>query len=90
MRCRVVNTCISNMANVEENTELNVEETRESGQEDAVNRKKHFRWDKDNKVENLIRCLANYKSQLEFQNSDFEADRVKQYFWNFPRKLSPG
>ncbi len=67
------------MANVEENTELNVEETRESGQEDAVNRKKRFRWDKDNKVENLIRCLANYKSQLEFQNSDFEADRVKQY-----------
>ena len=23
---------------------------------------KRFRWDKNDKVENLIRCLANYKS----------------------------
>ena len=42
--------------------------------------KKRFRWDKDQKVENLIRCcLANYKSQSEFNNSDFNADKVKQY-----------
>ena len=44
-----------------------------------VGGKKRFRWDKDNKIDNLIRCLANYKSQMEFKNSDFEADRVKQY-----------
>lgn len=42
-------------------------------------RDKRFRWDKDEKVNNLIRCLANYKSQMEFANSDFNADKVKQY-----------
>jgi hypothetical protein len=41
--------------------------------------KKRFLWDKDQKVENLIRCLANYNSQSEFNNSDFNADTVKQY-----------
>ena len=40
---------------------------------------KRFRWDKNDKVENLIRCLANYKSQMEFKNNDFNADKVKQY-----------
>lgn len=64
------------MATVEKDTEIDVEQ---SGQEETANQKKRFRWDKAGKVENLIRCLANYKSQMEFQNSDFEADRVKQY-----------
>jgi hypothetical protein len=48
------------MANIEE---INDEEV---GKEDTENQKKRFRWDKDNKVETLIRCLANYKSQMEF------------------------
>ena len=58
-------------AQVEEVTETQVEQTKQSGQ--------RFRWDKNGKIENLVRCLANYKSQMEFQNSDFEADRVRQY-----------
>ncbi|XP_046843506.1 uncharacterized protein LOC124437579 [Xenia sp. Carnegie-2017] len=42
-------------------------------------RERRFRWDKDDKMENLIRCLANYKSQMEFQNMDFYADKVRLY-----------
>ena len=38
-----------------------------------------FRWDKEQKVENLIRCLANYKAKMEFSNKDFNADKVQQY-----------
>ena len=38
-----------------------------------------FRWDKEQKVENLIRCLANCKVKLEFPNKDFNADKVQQY-----------
>ena len=38
-----------------------------------------FRWDKEQKVENLIRCLANYKAKMEFSNKDFNADKVQQF-----------
>ena len=38
-----------------------------------------FRWDKDDKISNLIQCLSNYKSQMEFSNKDFNADKTKQY-----------
>ena len=38
-----------------------------------------FRWDRDDKIEKLIRCLANYKSQMDYQNIDFNGDNVKQY-----------
>ena len=38
-----------------------------------------FRWDKEQKVENLIRCLANYKAKMEFSNKDFNADKVQQH-----------
>ena len=38
-----------------------------------------FRWDKDDKIANLIQCLSNYKSQMEFSNKDFNADKTKQY-----------
>ena len=38
-----------------------------------------FQWSKGGKVENLIRCLANYKAKMEYNNSDFNADKVKQY-----------
>lgn len=38
-----------------------------------------FRRDRDEKVNNLIRCLANYKSQMEYSNTDLNTDKVKQY-----------
>ena len=38
-----------------------------------------FRWDRDDKIENLIRCLSNYRSQMDYQNIDFNGDKVKQY-----------
>ena len=41
--------------------------------------KQCFVWDKDEKVDNLICCLANCKSQMEFSNKDFNADKVKMY-----------
>ena len=40
---------------------------------------RRFRWDRDDNIENLIRCLANYKSQIDYQNIDFNGDKVKQY-----------
>ena len=40
---------------------------------------KRFQWNKGDKVENLIRCLANYKAQMEYKNIDLKADKVKQY-----------
>ena len=33
---------------------------------------KRFTWDK---VENLIRCLANFKAKMEYNNSGFNADK---------------
>ena len=38
-----------------------------------------FRWDKEEKVENLIRCLTNYRAKMEFSNNDFKEDKVQQY-----------
>ena len=38
-----------------------------------------FRWDKEQKVENLIRCLTNYRAKMAFSNNDFNADKVQQY-----------
>ena len=38
-----------------------------------------FCWGRDDKIENLIQCLANYKSQMDYQNIDFNGDKVKQY-----------
>ena len=31
------------------------------------------------KIENLIHCFANFKAQMEYENIDFSADKVKQY-----------
>ena len=36
----------------------------------TVTARTRFRWDKEQKVENLIRCLANYKVKMEFSNKD--------------------
>ena len=38
-----------------------------------------FRWDKEQRVGDLIRCLANYNSKMEFSNKNFNADKVQQY-----------
>ena len=38
-----------------------------------------FRWDKEQNLENLIRCLANCKAKMEFSNKDFNADKVQYY-----------
>ena len=45
----------------------------------ATSKEKRFRCNKDEKVNHLIRCLANYKSQCEYNNRGFNADKVKQY-----------
>ena len=38
-----------------------------------------FRRDKEQKVENLIRCSTNYKGKMEFSNKEFNADKAQQY-----------
>ena len=38
-----------------------------------------FQWNNGDKIKKLNRCLANYKSKMDYQNSDFNADKVKQY-----------
>ena len=44
-------------------------------------KEKRFQWNKGNKIENLIRCLAisKLKWNTTVNNSDFNADMVKQY-----------
>ena len=44
-----------------------------------IDNKQRFVWDRDEKLDNLVRCLTNYKSQMEFSNKDFNADKVKMY-----------
>ena len=38
-----------------------------------------FQWNKGDKIENLICCLANYKSKMEWNTIDLNADKVKMY-----------
>ena len=42
-------------------------------------KEKRYQWNKGDKTENLIRCLANFKANMEYNNSDFNAGKVKQY-----------
>lgn len=44
--------------------------TNSSASERNGSSKERFQW-KTNKTANLIQCLAIYKSQMEFDNSDF-------------------
>ena len=44
-----------------------------------VVKEKRFQWNKGDKIENLIRCLANFKTKVEYNNTDFNEDKVKQY-----------
>jgi hypothetical protein len=47
----------------------------------ARNQKRsNFRWD-TGIVENLIKCLQAYKSEMEYKNIDFDGDRPAQYTW---------
>ena len=49
-----------------------------------------FRWDKEQKVENLIRCLANYKAKMEFSNKDFNGKYFllrQPFFWRQPKNF---
>ena len=40
--------------------------------------KKYFRWDL-NLVQNLVECLLEYKSKMEYKSLDFDADKPMQY-----------
>ena len=40
---------------------------------------KSFRWDKEEKINNLIQCMLNCKSETEFEWKYFNADKVKLY-----------
>ena len=43
---------------------------------------KRFRWvvnDNDEKVVNLMKCITHCKTVMEFDNRDFNADKVKLY-----------
>ena len=42
-------------------------------------KEKIFQWNKGDKIENRIPCLANFKAKMEYNNSDFNAHKVKQY-----------
>ena len=42
-------------------------------------KEKIFQWNKGDKIENLIRCPANFKTKMPENNTDFNADKVKQY-----------
>ncbi len=39
---------------------------------------KQFRWD-SGIIENLIKCLQSYKTQMEYKNLDFDGNRHAQY-----------
>ena len=41
------------------------------------NLKPGFRWDKEERINNLIQCMLSYKSEMEFERKDFTADKVK-------------
>ena len=44
----------------------------------TVTASRSFRWDKEQKVENLIRYLANYKTKMKLWHKDFNADKIQQ------------
>ena len=43
----------------------------------AAKKQKRFQWNSGNKIENRIHCLSNFKAQIECENVDFNADKVK-------------
>ena len=53
--------------------------TSANSQKREDNKTARFRWNQGDKVSDLIQCLAQYKGTMEYNNSDFSADKVKQY-----------
>ena len=43
------------------------------------NLKNRFRWEKEEKITNLIQNMLEYKTEMEFEGKDFCADKVKLY-----------
>ena len=43
------------------------------------NLKPIFRWDKEERINNLIQFMLIYKSEMEFDRRDFNADKVKLF-----------
>ena len=37
------------------------------------NSKPRFRWDKEERINNLIQCMLSYKSEMEFEGKDFNS-----------------
>ena len=42
------------------------------------NRKKTVFWNTEEKIPNLMRCVNNYKSKMEFFNRNFNVDKTRQ------------
>ena len=45
----------------------------------AAGKQKRFQSNYGDKRENHMRCFSNFKAQIEYENIDFTADKVKQY-----------
>lgn len=45
----------------------------------AATKDKLFQRNKGDRIENLIRFLANFKAQMEYKKIDFNADKIKKY-----------
>ena len=45
----------------------------------AARKQTRFQWNLGNKIENRIHCLSNFKAQIECENIDFNADKVKKH-----------
>ena len=45
----------------------------------TATKQKRFQWNSGNKIENRIHCLSNFKAQIECENINFNADKIKQY-----------
>ena len=43
------------------------------------NLKSRFRWNKEERIINLIQCMLSYRSEMEFEGKDVNADKVKVY-----------
>lgn len=62
----------ANSENMSENMQVNI--SKQKGEK----RTTRFRCNQEDKVHNLIQCLATYKCTMEYNNGDFSADKVKQ------------
>ena len=45
---------------------------------DGILHEPRFRWE-ESKIENVIKCLLEYKTCMAFKNCDWNADKVKLY-----------